>query len=116
MTDQLMRFVVGGLIVSAFAIVGDVLKPKSFAGLFSAAPSVALATLGMSISKYGGGYGSVEGRSMIVGALALFAYSQLSAWLCMRRKWHALVTAAIALFGWFAVAFGLFRLVAGVGI
>jgi Protein of unknown function (DUF3147) len=43
--DYLVRFVAGGVVVSLFAIVGDVLRPKSFAGLFGAAPSVALATL-----------------------------------------------------------------------
>jgi len=31
--------------VSAFAVIGDLFKPKSFGGLFGAAPSVALATL-----------------------------------------------------------------------
>ena len=35
--------------MSLFAILGDPLKPKSFAGLFGAAPSVALATLGLTI-------------------------------------------------------------------
>jgi Protein of unknown function (DUF3147) len=43
MTQFLIRFVIGGLVVSVFAICGDVLRPKSFAGLFGAAPSVALA-------------------------------------------------------------------------
>jgi hypothetical protein len=45
--DYLLRFAAGGLIVSAFAVLGDVLRPKSFAGLFGAAPSVALATLSL---------------------------------------------------------------------
>ena len=31
------RFVIGGLVVSLFAVIGDVLKPKSFAGLFGSA-------------------------------------------------------------------------------
>jgi hypothetical protein len=39
------RFLLGGLIISAFAVVGDILRPRGFAGLFGAAPSVALATL-----------------------------------------------------------------------
>ena len=55
--------------VSAFAILGDVLRPKSFAGLFGAAPSVALATLSLALFKQGGIYVS-EGRSMMIGALA----------------------------------------------
>ena len=46
MLQYLFRFLMGGMIVSLFASLGDVLKPKSFAGLFGAAPSVALATLG----------------------------------------------------------------------
>jgi hypothetical protein len=46
MIQILIRFLVGGAVVSVFALIGDVLKPKSFAGLFGAAPSVALATLG----------------------------------------------------------------------
>jgi len=45
MSQILVRFLVGSAIVAAFAIIGDLLKPKSFAGLFGAAPSVALATL-----------------------------------------------------------------------
>ena len=40
-----IRFLVGGVVVSLFAVLGDVLRPKSFARLFGAAPSVALATI-----------------------------------------------------------------------
>ena len=43
MGEILARFVIGGVVVSVFALIGDVIKPKSFAGLFGAAPSVALA-------------------------------------------------------------------------
>jgi hypothetical protein len=50
MTEYVVRFLVGGAVVSAFAMLGDVLRPKSFAGLFGAAPSVALATLARSTS------------------------------------------------------------------
>ncbi len=40
MIEILYRFLIGGLVVSAFALIGDLLKPKSFAGLFGAAPSI----------------------------------------------------------------------------
>ena len=53
MTQLIFRFAVGGLIVSLFVALGDVLKPKSFAGLFAAAPSVALAALGLTIAADG---------------------------------------------------------------
>ena len=33
MTEYILRFIAGGAIVSAFAILGDMLKPKSFSGL-----------------------------------------------------------------------------------
>ena len=45
MTEYSLRFIVGGAMVSAFATLGDMLRPRSFAGLWGAAPSVALATL-----------------------------------------------------------------------
>ncbi len=44
---------------------------------------------------------------MLVGAAALLAYSQLTRWLLMRPKWHALPAALCALLLWFGVAFGL---------
>ena len=53
MTEYVIRFLVGGAVVSAFAMLGDLLRPKSFAGLFGAAPSVALATLGIAVYQHG---------------------------------------------------------------
>jgi galactitol-specific phosphotransferase system IIC component len=39
------KFLAGGTLVVLFAIVSEALEPKRFAGLFSAAPSVLLASL-----------------------------------------------------------------------
>jgi hypothetical protein len=50
MLEYGLRFLVGGIAVSAFAALGDSLRPKSFAGLFGAAPSIALATLLITLS------------------------------------------------------------------
>ena len=41
MSEMVIRFLVGGVVVSLFAMLGDVLRPMSFAGLFGAAPSIA---------------------------------------------------------------------------
>jgi hypothetical protein len=38
MKELILRFLIGGTLVSAFALIGDLLRPKSFAGLFGAAP------------------------------------------------------------------------------
>jgi hypothetical protein len=51
--EYLLRFIAGGVVVSAFAVVGDILRPKSFAGLFGAAPSIALATILITLSQKG---------------------------------------------------------------
>ena len=60
--DYLIRFLAGGIVVSLFAILGDILRPKSFAGLFGTAPSVALATLTLVLD--GTPYVSIERRTM----------------------------------------------------
>jgi hypothetical protein len=113
MGEYLLRFVVGGLAVSLFAILGDLLRPKSFAGLFGAAPSVALATLGMAVSGHGAAYAGVEARSMTYGAVALAAYSVLVCQLLMRTRLRALTATLFALVLWLAVAFSFQALVAG---
>ena len=75
MLDYFLRFIAGGVAVSMFAALGDTLQPKSFAGLFGAAPSIALAALLITLSQNGASFAAVEGRSMIAGAFALAAYS-----------------------------------------
>ena len=110
LSEIVIRFLVGGAVVSAFVVLGDVFRPKSFAGIFNAAPSVALATLALTALKETSGYVALEGRSMISGAIALAAYSQLTCWLLMRRNWTSLKAALAALLLWFALAFGLWAL------
>ena len=51
MLEYGLRFLAGGIAVSTFAALGDSLRPKSFAGLFGAAPSIALATLLITLRK-----------------------------------------------------------------
>jgi uncharacterized membrane protein (GlpM family) len=105
--DIILRFVIGGLIVSAFALIGDLFKPKSFAGLFGAAPSVALATLTLTIHKHGKPYSAIEARSMIAGAAALLVYCWVVTCLLKRDYMRALQATTSAAFVWFAAAFSL---------
>jgi hypothetical protein len=111
--DYALRFLAGGLMVTAFSILGDVLRPKSFAGLFGAAPSVALATLSLALLKQGGSYVSVEGRSMMIGALALAIYSVVVCQLLMRLRASAIMATGSALAVWFALSLGLKQLMIG---
>jgi hypothetical protein len=107
----IFRFFVGGLIVSLFAAFGGALKPKSFAGLFGAAPSVALATLGLTIVAEGSRYAATEGRSMIIGAIAFFLYSCVTIWLVRKHRWHAAPATISAIAVWFVFAVGGWALV-----
>jgi hypothetical protein len=96
-------------VVSAFALLGDLFKPKSFAGLFGAAPSVALATLGLTVLSKGSVYASVEARSMMGGSIALSVYASVVSWVLMRYKMKALMVTLGAIPVWLGVAFGLWR-------
>ncbi len=107
MREILLRAVLGGVVVSIFALLGDLLKPKSFAGLFGAAPSIALASLALAVRQHGGAYASVEARSMILGAVAFYVYATVASWLMIRKKWAALPVTSVALMLWLACALGL---------
>jgi uncharacterized membrane protein (GlpM family) len=106
MLQLLFRFAIGGTMVTLFALVADLLKPKSFAGLFEAAPSVALATLALTIYVDGKDYAALEARFMIVGAFAFFLYACGCCYLMMKRKLPALVATTSMLSVWliFSVA------------
>jgi len=103
----LIRFLLGGAIVSAFALLGEVVKPKSFAGLFGAAPSVALATVGLAIIQHGRNYASHEARSMILGAVAFGLYACLVSRLLLHHKLPVLPVTATSLVVWLASALSL---------
>ena len=98
------RFLVGGLVVSLFAALADTLKPKSFAGLFGAAPSVALATLGSTILVEGGSYAALEARSMIAGAAAFLLYALICMTVLMHSSRSTLRITSAALIVWFATS------------
>lgn len=104
------RFLIGGIIVSCFAMLGEVFRPKSFAGIFGAAPSIALATIGITITKHGHAYAAIEARSMILGAAAFFVYACACSFILMRYKPHALGTTIALMPIWFGVSFGLLSL------
>jgi hypothetical protein len=104
--ELLLRFIIGGVVVSIFSLIGTVLLPKSFAGLFGAAPSVALATLALTFHKDGHSYAALEGRSMILGAVAMAAYAWLTGRLLFSARYKTLVVMSASLLVWLMVALG----------
>jgi len=104
------RFLMGGLLVSAFAVLADAFKPKTFAGIFAAAPSVALATLALAVSLDGKEFATEQARSMMVGAAAFVAYAVTCLQFIARLRWSPLRAATASLIVWFASAAALWLL------
>jgi hypothetical protein len=67
----LLKAVNGGLFVVAFALIGEIATPKRFSGVFSAAPSIALANLIVIALAKGGSEAQRQSTGMIVGAIAM---------------------------------------------
>lgn len=107
MAEILIRFAIGGIVVSTFSAIGSVLRPKTFAGLFGAAPSVGLATLALTFHKDGHAYAATEGRSMILGAVAMAAYAWVVAMILFRARHNTILVTSSLLVVWLGVAFGL---------
>ncbi len=108
LAELIARFLIGGVIVSFFAVLAEIFRPKSFAGLFGAAPSIALATIGITISSHGKAYAAIEARSMILGAIAFFCYAVTVSWILMRYRPSALVATVALMPVWFGVSFALY--------
>lgn len=107
MSDLVVRFLIGGVVVSVFSLISDLFKPKTFAGLFGAAPSVALASLGLTVLHEGHRVASIEAQSMIIGAIALLIYATSLSWLVLRFRLPSLFVFLPGLLLWLGAAVGL---------
>lgn len=103
----MVRFIAGGLVVMAFSAVAEVLRPKSLAGLFGAAPSVALVTLSLGFLHHGPTFVAKEASTMALGAVAMLAYAMASLWLVRTERVPAWLGTLGSLAAWFLTAFGL---------
>ena len=79
-----IRAFVGGAFVMGFAVLGEVLVPKRFAGIMSAAPSVALANLLLVVLTEGCCYAFHESQGMVIGASAFLVAAFVGRWLVSR--------------------------------
>ena len=111
--EYVIRFVAGGLIVSLFAMIGDILRPKSFAGLFGAAPSVALVSLTLAFWNHAPLTFQSRDGPMILGAIAFAVYSFLVCQLLMRVRCSTLTATSTAIVAWLFVAIGLEQILLG---
>ena len=97
-----LRAVAGGAFVVLFSVIGEWLRPKSFGGLFAAAPSVALASLLITLLATGeeGAWRSALG--MVAGATALLAGCVVA--IDSVKRFRALRGSLAAIGVWCAVA------------
>jgi uncharacterized membrane protein (GlpM family) len=94
--------VAGGTLVVAFALLSEGLTPKRFAGLFGAAPAVAIAGLAITLLDKGSHDAHESAVGMIAGAVGMVAYAAVS--VPLLRRLRASIAAVAALGAWTAVA------------
>jgi Protein of unknown function (DUF3147) len=98
----LAKGLAGGLLVVAFAVLCEGLSPKRFAGLFSAAPAVALAGLTITILDKGAHDAHESAAGMIAGGAGMVAYAFTV--VPLLRRTRAITAAGAALGAWLGVA------------
>jgi uncharacterized membrane protein (GlpM family) len=97
-----IRAAAGGLLVLAFAVLSEAVKPKRFAGLFSAAPAVAIAGLVVTVATGPASDAKDGALGMLAGAAGMMAYATAVVALLKRQRPHA--ASAVAMLVWFALA------------
>ena len=97
-----IKGVAGGLLVVAFALLSEGLSPKRFAGLFGAAPAVAIAGLAIVLLDKTPHDAHQDAVGMIAGSAGMIAYA---AWAVrLLRRMRASKAALIALGAWLVAA------------
>jgi hypothetical protein len=96
------KAMLGGVLVVLFAVLSEMVAPKRFAGIFSAAPSVALASLSITLITKSRHDVALAGAGMILGTLALLCYCLVA--VPALQRFGALKGAEAALVVWLAVA------------
>jgi uncharacterized membrane protein (GlpM family) len=69
-----LKALAGAVFVTLFALIGETLSPKQVSGIFGAAPSVALASLLVTLGADGSSVAHDAAIGMAAGAVAMVAY------------------------------------------
>jgi uncharacterized membrane protein (GlpM family) len=103
------KSLLGGVLVLAFAALSETLKPKRFAGILAAAPSVAIAGLAVGSAAKGPVDQAHAAQTMIAGALALAVYAAVA--VVALRRLGARRGAVVSGVAWLVVAGALYPVV-----
>jgi hypothetical protein len=105
----LLKGVVGGILVVLFAFLGEVIRPRSLAGITSGAPSIAAAGLAVTLLTSGVTMAWDLSLGMIAGAAALVSWCLVG--VDAVKRFGGLKGSLAATVVWFVVAFALWGVV-----
>lgn len=101
-----VRGLAGGSLVVVFALINEMVTPKAFSGLFSAAPSVAFASLAVTIVAESSAKARQASIGMVIGGIAMGASCIVAAVAIPRIQ--SLRGSIAAWLSWAAVDLGLY--------
>ena len=105
----LLKALAGGGFVVLFSLVGESTKPKTFAGLFSAAPSIAIAGLLVTTASKSTARAIPDTEGMILGSIAMVVCCL--AGVVAIRRWDARRGSLALIAVWSVVAAALYATV-----
>lgn len=98
----LVKALAGGSLVVAFSLLSESLQPKRFAGLFGAAPAVAIAGLAVTLVSNGVFDARRDTLGMVAGSAGMVAYA--AATVPLLRRATSFTSSAAGLLVWAGVA------------
>lgn len=105
MITILLKAIAGGTIVVLFSLLGEVIRPRGLAGITSAAPSVAVASLLVTVIATGTAAAVDLSFGMIAGAAALIVWCFVG--VDAIKRLGAMRGALVTTLVWFVTAFSL---------
>jgi hypothetical protein len=94
----LIKAAAGGSLVVAFAVMSETLHPKRFAGLFGAAPAIAIAGLTVTLAGKGWRDAGQASVGMLAGSVGMLFYAVST--VKTIRSGHPLKGPALSLMAW----------------
>ena len=96
---------IGGAVVVVFSALGEVVRPRGLAGITSGAPSIAVASLAVTVVASGVIAATDLARGMVAGAFGLVAWCLVGA--AAVKRFGALKGSMATTGLWFVTAFSL---------
>lgn len=98
----ILKGLVAGTLVVVFSVVAQAVKPKTLAGVFGAAPTIAAASLAVTLLSDGATRAAAFAAGMVAGSAAMLGYCITDA--SLLKRLGSLEASAITLGVWFALA------------